>query len=116
MPSGSATTAITGNHSYDQKHNYSHGQDSAPELYAGLPPNPKQWSTDELATYLETALRSGNDTDRNKDDPLVDILECVRTRGLTGRELLRLTDADLAAYVTCLVAALRPLLISITHV
>lgn len=101
MPQSSTTAAITGHHSYDQKHKYSHDQDTGPKLCAGLPPNPKQWSADELTTYLETFLGSGNNTDAGKDDSsLVDVLECVRTRGLTGRELLRLTDADLVGYVT----------------
>jgi hypothetical protein len=91
---------ITEHHSYDQKHKYSHEKDPRLEVYAGLPPSPKQWNTDELATYLETSLGSGNNADGAKDNPsLVDILDCVRTRGLTGRELLRLTDADLAGYV-----------------
>lgn len=98
MPPSSATATTTGHHSYDQKPNHS-DQDSGPELYAGLPPNPKQWNTDEVTTYLETTLRSGCNTDGDKSDTLVDMLECVRTRGLTGRELLRLTNADLAGYV-----------------
>ena len=96
----SDTEPITEHHSYDQKHKHSHERDSRPELYAGLPANPKQWNTDDLATYLETSLSSGNNADGAKDNhSLVDILECVRIRGLTGRELLRLTDADLAGYV-----------------
>ena len=90
----SATEPIT------EHQSYSHKRDSRPRLYAGLPPDPKQWNTDELTTYLETSFRTGNSTDGAKDDPsLVDILECVRTRGFTGRELLRLTDADLVGYV-----------------
>ncbi|KAG6372161.1 hypothetical protein JVT61DRAFT_7951 [Boletus reticuloceps] len=74
---------------------FSHDQESRPELYAGLPSNPKQWNTDELITYLETSFKLCNDTNGDKDDSsIVGILECVRARGLTGRELLRLTDAD----------------------
>ncbi|KAF8442045.1 hypothetical protein L210DRAFT_3191081 [Boletus edulis BED1] len=74
---------------------FSHDQESRPELYAGLPSNPKQWNTDELITYLETSFKLCNDTNGDKgDSSLVGILECVRARGLTGRELLRLTDAD----------------------
>ncbi|KAI9457040.1 hypothetical protein HD554DRAFT_1829533 [Boletus coccyginus] len=98
MLGGGAIQSITKHHSYDQKHKHSLDQHPRPELYVGLPPNPKQWNTDELTTYLGTSFRSGNSTDGAKDDPsLVDILEYVRTRGLTGRELLRLTDADLAS-------------------
>ncbi|KAG8212809.1 hypothetical protein J3R82DRAFT_11101 [Butyriboletus roseoflavus] len=97
MPPGSATPAITGHRGHDQNYPYSHDQGIESELYAGLPSNPKQWSTYQLTTYLETSLRSENNTDGDKDDSsLMDIVECVRTRGLTGRELLRLTDADLA--------------------
>lgn len=114
MPSSSATTTITGHHSYDQKAKYS-DQDSRPELYAGLPPNPKQWNTDELTTYLEMSLRSGRNTDGDRDDSLMAILEYVRTRGLTGRELLRLTDADLVWYVARLVVAWPPPLIAFTR-
>ncbi|KAF8554017.1 hypothetical protein OG21DRAFT_1463222 [Imleria badia] len=96
MPS-SATEPITENHSYDQKHEFSHDQDIRAELYAGLPPNPKQWNTGELTTYLETSFKSGSNSDGDKaDSSLMNILECVRTRGFTGREILRLTDADLA--------------------
>ncbi|KAH0833376.1 hypothetical protein J3R83DRAFT_12477 [Lanmaoa asiatica] len=91
----SPTEPITEHHSYDQKHKYS--QVSRPETYVGLPPNPKQWNTDELTTYLRASLTLGNNTDGDTDNSsLADILECVRTRGLTGRELLRLTDTDLA--------------------
>lgn len=99
MPSN-ATEPITENHSYDQKHEFSHVQDCTLELYVGLPPNPKQWNTDELITYLKTSFKFGSTANGDKEDSsLVDILECVRTRGLTGRELLRLTNADLAGYV-----------------
>lgn len=98
-------SSATEHHGHDQKRKYNHDQDSRPELDAGLPPNPKQWNTDELATYLETSLKSGSNTDRASKSgaTLVDILEYVRTRGLTGRELLRLTDGDLAGYVVHIV-------------
>ena len=77
-------------------------QDTRPAQYAGLPLNPKQWNTVELTTYLETSLNSGNSsTDTCDDDTtIVDILDYVRTRSLTGRELLRLTDGDLVGYVS----------------
>jgi len=111
----SAIGSITKHRSNDQKHKYSHDQNSRPELYAGLPPNPKQWNTDELTTYFETSFWSGNNADGDKDDPsLVGILEYVRTRGLTGRELLRLTDADLARYVARPVVERPPSLIVFT--
>lgn len=110
-----AIESITKHHSYDQKHKHSLDQHPRQDLYVGLPPNPKQWNTDELTTYLETSSRSGNSTDGAKDDPsLVDILEYVCTRGLTGRELLRLTDADLARYVARAVVEWPPPLIVFT--
>ncbi|KIJ62968.1 hypothetical protein HYDPIDRAFT_30098, partial [Hydnomerulius pinastri MD-312] len=59
-----------------------------------LPSNPKQWNTDQAATYLSTSLRAGGGLDYSSVE---DVLECIRERGFTGRELLRLTDADLAS-------------------
>ncbi|KAF9223287.1 hypothetical protein BS17DRAFT_132502 [Gyrodon lividus] len=63
-------------------------------LYGDLPTNPKQWNTNQLTTYLSTSLRKGDDLD---DLGVEDVLDCVRKRGFTGRELLRLTDADLVS-------------------
>lgn len=106
IPTDSATEPnqpITNNHGYDK---FSHNQDARPEPFAGLPPNPKRWTTDELTTYLETSSKSRTNVDGDQaDSSLVNILECVRTRGFTGRELLRLTDSDLVGYVACLVVA-----------
>ncbi|KIK98015.1 hypothetical protein PAXRUDRAFT_68227, partial [Paxillus rubicundulus Ve08.2h10] len=62
-------------------------------LSGDLPPNPKQWNTHQLSTYLSTSLREEDGLD---DLGVEAVLYCVRERGFTGRELLTLTDADLA--------------------
>ncbi|KAH7884890.1 hypothetical protein F5I97DRAFT_1929723 [Phlebopus sp. FC_14] len=63
-------------------------------LDGDLPSNPKQWSTEQSATYLAASLRKSGDLDAQSID---EVLDCVRGRGLTGRDLLRLTDVDLAS-------------------
>jgi hypothetical protein len=63
------------------------------DLSGDLPSNPKQWNTHQLATYLSTSLREEDGLD---DLGAEAVLDCVRECGFTGRELLRLTDADLA--------------------
>lgn len=102
MPSSATAPTVTTHCLDHQKHIPvpDHDRDSD-FVCVGLPPNPKQWNPDELTTYLGTvtSLRSDDDSD------LVDILNCVRARNLTGRELLRLTDADLAEYVPRFIAA-----------
>ncbi|KAF9231364.1 hypothetical protein BU15DRAFT_82480 [Melanogaster broomeanus] len=63
-------------------------------LYGDLPSNPRQWNTDELATYLSSSLRETSILD---DLGVEGVLDFIRERGFTGRELLKLTDADLAS-------------------
>lgn len=109
--SGSTTQPISENHSDNQGHEFNHDENPGPGLYSGLPSNPKQWNTDQLATYLETSFKLDNTANGDK----AGMLECVRTRGLTGRELLRLTDADLAGYVARLVLTWPFLLIAFTR-
>ncbi|KAI6043773.1 hypothetical protein EDC04DRAFT_2890458 [Pisolithus marmoratus] len=60
---------------------------------SSLPSEPKQWTTDQLITYLSTSLYSSSDPDASNTDGVFDwVQEC----GLTGREWLRLTDRHLA--------------------
>lgn len=107
IPSSATSEPITELHEDNQTCKHNNDEDSKSELYIGLSPNPRGWTTDELATYLESSLKSGSNTldDDKEDNPFVDILAYVRTRGLTGRELLRLTNGDLAGYVTHVVTA-----------
>ncbi|KAI5991101.1 hypothetical protein F5J12DRAFT_862029 [Pisolithus orientalis] len=58
-----------------------------------LPSEPKQWTTDQLITYLSTSLGSNGDLGVPNTDG---VLDWVRECGLTGREWLRLTDRHLA--------------------
>ncbi|KAI6022122.1 hypothetical protein BKA83DRAFT_4275259 [Pisolithus microcarpus] len=58
-----------------------------------LPSEPKEWTTDQLITYLSTSFSSGGDPEVLNTE---DVLGWVQERGLTGREWLRLTGRDLA--------------------
>ncbi|KAI6137421.1 hypothetical protein F5141DRAFT_1209744 [Pisolithus sp. B1] len=58
-----------------------------------LPSEPKEWTTDQLITYLSTSFSSSGDPEvPNTEDVLSWVQEC----GLTGQEWLRLTGRDLA--------------------
>ncbi|OJA08275.1 hypothetical protein AZE42_03781 [Rhizopogon vesiculosus] len=59
-----------------------------------LPRNPKQWSADDLASYITTSLQTGGELD-TEDKGLV--LHAIKEKTITGRDFLRLTDANLAS-------------------
>ncbi|KAG2101630.1 uncharacterized protein F5147DRAFT_708903 [Suillus discolor] len=59
-----------------------------------LPRNPKHWSTDDLVSHLATSLWAGSELsteDRGR------LLCMIKEQTITGRNFLRLTDADLAS-------------------
>jgi len=58
--------------------------------------NPKQWSANDLASYIATALQAGNELNVADQE---DLLHAIKEQTITGRDFLRLTDADLARYV-----------------
>lgn len=67
-----------------------------------LPPNPKLWTPSQLSTYLTTALRVTSQAKIGQPGavPLPirvakDIAAFTRSRMITGRMFLRLTEADL---------------------
>ena len=67
-----------------------------------LPPNPKLWTPSQLSTYLKTALRVTSQARVGQPGavPLPirvakDIAAFTRSRMITGRMFLRLTEADL---------------------
>ncbi|KAG0705779.1 hypothetical protein DFH29DRAFT_248387 [Suillus ampliporus] len=59
-----------------------------------LPSNPKHWSTDDLALHLATSLRAGSELSAEDQGHL---LRAIKEQTITGRDFLRLTDADLAS-------------------
>ncbi|KAG1774519.1 hypothetical protein EV702DRAFT_528018 [Suillus placidus] len=59
-----------------------------------LPRNPKHWSTDDLASHLTTSLRAGSVLSAEDQ---VHLLRAIKEQTITGRNFLRLTDADLAS-------------------
>ncbi|KAG2064973.1 hypothetical protein BDR04DRAFT_207595 [Suillus decipiens] len=58
-----------------------------------LPRNPKNWSTDDLISHLATSLRTGSALSTEDQEHL---LCAIKEQNITGRNFLRLTDADLA--------------------
>jgi hypothetical protein len=58
-----------------------------------LPRNPKHWSTDDLASHLATSLRACSELSTEDQGQL---LRTIKEQTITGRNFLRLTDADLA--------------------
>ena len=61
-----------------------------------LPRDPKHWSADDLASYIITLLQAGSELGA-EDQRL--LLHAISDHTITGRDFLRLTDADLARYV-----------------
>ncbi|KAG1736297.1 hypothetical protein EDB19DRAFT_1037118 [Suillus lakei] len=59
-----------------------------------LPRNPKRWSTDDLTSHLATSLRAGSELSTKDQGHL---LHAIQEQTITGRDFLRLTDADLAS-------------------
>ncbi|KAG1735351.1 uncharacterized protein EDB91DRAFT_1145060 [Suillus paluster] len=59
-----------------------------------LPRNPKHWSTDDLALHLATSLRAGSELSAEDQGYL---LRAIKEQTITGRDFLRITDADLAS-------------------
>jgi hypothetical protein len=57
-----------------------------------LPRNPKQWSADDLASYIATSIQAGNELSVEDQGCL---LHVIKEQPLLGRDFLRLTDADL---------------------
>jgi hypothetical protein len=70
---------------------------SAPEIVVAednkLPRNPKHWSTDDLASHLTTSFRASSKLSTEDQGHL---LRAIKEQTITGRNFLRLTDADLA--------------------
>ncbi|KAG2363811.1 hypothetical protein BDR07DRAFT_1608582 [Suillus spraguei] len=58
-----------------------------------LPRNPKHWSTDDLVLHLATSLRADSALSTEDQGHL---LCAIKEQNITGRNFLRLTDADLA--------------------
>lgn len=71
---------------------------SAPEIVVAednkLPRNPKHWSTDDLASHLTTSFRASSKLSTEDQGHL---LRAIKEQTITGRNFLRLTDADLAS-------------------
>ncbi|KAG2147720.1 uncharacterized protein EDB93DRAFT_1328425 [Suillus bovinus] len=59
-----------------------------------LPRNPKHWSTDDLALHLATSLQVGSQLSTEDQGHLIRV---IKEQNFTGRNFLRLTDADLAS-------------------
>ncbi|KAG2115010.1 hypothetical protein DEU56DRAFT_179377 [Suillus clintonianus] len=59
-----------------------------------LPRNPKHWSTEDLASHVATSLRAGSELSAEDQGHL---LCAIKEQTITGRDFLRLTDADLAS-------------------
>lgn len=59
-----------------------------------LPRNPKHWSTDDLTSHLTTSLRASSKLSTEDQGHL---LRAVKEQTISGRNFLRLTDADLAS-------------------
>ncbi|KAH9911374.1 uncharacterized protein B0H18DRAFT_371157 [Fomitopsis serialis] len=67
-----------------------------------LPPNPKLWTPSQLSTYLTTALRVTSHVKAGQPGPVPvpvrvakDIAAFTRSRMISGRMFLRLTEGDL---------------------
>lgn len=54
--------------------------------------NPKQWSADDVASYIATSLQEDNEFSTIDQEHL---LYAIKEQAITGRDFLRLTDVDL---------------------